>query len=308
MARHRFRIATGTAFLAFLLHTGTASPQVVSTFAAGFQEPHALAFDVAGNLYVSTRVALHADGAVHRIPAGGGPATVVATGFFNPRGVALSATGDLYVADVPVNQNAPEGRVWRVLPSGARSVVVGGLLQPTFLAFDAAGNLLVGERSGRRLRKITPSGTVSEFGPLLGGVSEFVGQFVIEPSGDILVAVTGSIKRLSADGTSLTTFCSGLDDVYGLARTPDGELLASRYANSDILRISPAGVATPYAGSTIGCVDGFLQEARFDAPLGLAMDGTRLFIADRDCGAIRTIEQPTPVERQSWGRLKVAYR
>jgi hypothetical protein len=305
--RTRLRIAALVALTALFVLPGRAHAQVVSTFAAGLTEPRGLAFDASGNVYVSTIVA--SVGAVQRIPAGGGPATVFALGFSNPRGLAFSASGDLYVADVGPFEGAPEGRVWRVTPGGVKTIIATGFLGPAFLAFEAEGrgDLYLSERTGRRLRRITPSGTVFDYGPPLGGVTEFVGQFVFEPSGDVLVAVTGSIKRLSGGGSSLTTFCSGLGDVFGLARASDGELFVSRHASADIVRVTPTGLASPYAGSTVGCGDGLLLDAQFRAPLGLVMDDSRLFIADRDCGAVRTVERPTVAQARSWGRLKAAY-
>lgn len=305
------RLRTGLilALVAPTLHAfapESASAQAVSTYATGITSARAVAFDAAGNLYATGLAA--GTGVVRQIPAGGGAPTLFAVGFANPVGMAFSASGDLYVADIGAYEGAPRGRIWKVSAGGIKSTFASGFLGPAFLAFDASGDLLVSERPGRRLRRISPSGVVSDFGPPLGGTGEFVGQFVIEPSGDVMVAVTGSLKRMGSAGTSVTTFCIGLGDAYGLARGPQGEWLVGRFGSSDLLQVSLAGVASPYAGSTEGCDDGLLSAAKFGAPLGLAVRDSRLFIADRDCEAVRMIEHPTPSAGHSWGSLKATYR
>lgn len=287
-----------------LLPVGAAA-QVVTTYATGLEQVWGLAFDPGGNLYVSGMSSNV--GVIHRIPAGGGPVTLYATGFGHPRGVAVGVDGDLYVADLGQYEGGPPGRIWRVPPVGPRTVFAGGIAGPHSLGFDAAGNLLVSEWTGRRMRSVSPMGVVRDYGPLLGGTGEFVGQFVIDAAGDVYVGVGSMIKRLGPGGSPVTTFASGLGGVLGLARGAEGEFFTSRYGASDLWIISPTGAGSPWTGGTAGCIDGLLADAKFGGPRALASFQGRLYIADRDCGAVRMIERPTPVQPGSWGRVKAAY-
>jgi hypothetical protein len=301
------RIAVLLSLAALVLPSGSAA-QVVSTYQSGLAGAWGVEFDVAGNLYVSGRVGNA--GFVRRIAAGGGPATTFASGITYPTGMAFAPSGDLFVADLGLGGGGGPGRIWRVTPAGSRTLFAedGGLGSPTFLEFDAAGNLLVSDRTLRKMWSLSPSGVLSDYGPLLGGAGEWSGQFVVEPSGEVLIGVGPSIVRLGPGGSPQTIVASGLGSVQGLVRAPSGDFIISRNGTSDLWIVSPEGVASPWAGSTAGCVDGLLGEAKFGAPQGLASFESRLFIADLNCNAVRVVETPTPVHPTSWGRVKSTYR
>jgi hypothetical protein len=198
-----------------------------------------------------------------------------------------------------------------VTPAGVKTLFYAeefGLSNPAFLEFDAAGILLVSDRTLQKMWRLSPSGVLSDYGPLLGAPGEWAGQFVIEPSGDVVIGIGSFIKRLGPGGSPVTIVASGLGSVQGLARGPGGEFIISRNGTSDLWIVSPDGVGSPWAGGTAGCVDGLLVDARFGAPQGLATFDSRLFIADLGCDAVRVIETPTPAHPTTWGRVKSAYR
>jgi len=144
--------------------------------AARFNEPHGIAVDTTGNLYV-------ADTKNHRIrkvtPNGevstlAGSVEGFADGagqnarFNEPNGIAIDAAGNLYVGD--------EGnhRIRKVTPSGEVSTLAGNeqgfadgqgitarFHNPSGIAIDAAGNLYMADTGNNRIRKITPEGEVS---------------------------------------------------------------------------------------------------------------------------------------------------
>ena len=152
----------------------------------------ALTVDAAGNVYVSETQS----NVLRRItPAGtvttwaGDPNATPGTdgprasaGFSRPGGMAFDAAGNLFIADNGT------GTIRRITQAGTVSTFAGtaGLTggtdatgptarfdNPWRLAFDAAGNLLVGEQGNCTVRRITPAAAVSTVlgTPRLCGVS-----------------------------------------------------------------------------------------------------------------------------------------
>src|SRR6266566_2844612 len=97
-----------------------------STFASGLDGPEGLAFDSAGNLFVSI------GGNIYEFTPAGVRSTF-ASGTFGA--LAFDAAGNLFAAD--------GGSIYKFNPSGARSTFASGLSYPYALAFDSAGNLFV---------------------------------------------------------------------------------------------------------------------------------------------------------------------
>jgi sugar lactone lactonase YvrE len=145
---------------------------------AGINGPTGLVFDASGNLYFcewrGNRIRKMTSGGVLSTIAGNGASgpndgSGTSATFYGPHCIAIDAHGDLFVAD---NNNH---RIRKVTPSGVVTTFAGSGLaasrdglgtfacinDPTGLAFDAQGNLYVGERSGNRVRKIAPSGLVT---------------------------------------------------------------------------------------------------------------------------------------------------
>jgi len=107
-----------------------------------------------------------------------------------------------------------EGVVYSVDPSGRKSVFAAGLGQPHGIAVDNQGNVYVAEVDRDRITKITPSGVQSTF-------------YQFPDSRDNPEALA-----FGADGALF---------VAGTIRSPS--LLGTNY----LYRISPEGVATPFA-------------------------------------------------------------
>src|SRR5262249_52102062 len=81
---------------------------VASTFASGLDGPEGLAFDVAGNLYVTSFL-----GHIYKFTPGG-VRTTFASGL-NPGGLAFDSAGNLYVSD------AGRGLIYKFRLNGVRS-------------------------------------------------------------------------------------------------------------------------------------------------------------------------------------------
>src|SRR5262245_14287247 len=101
---------------------------VVSIFASGLDGPEGLAFDVAGNLYVTSFL-----GHIYKFTPGGAR-TTFASGLNDPMGLAFDSAGNLYVAD------SGSGHVYKFRANGKRTTFACGLNSTTGMTFNCADN------------------------------------------------------------------------------------------------------------------------------------------------------------------------
>jgi sugar lactone lactonase YvrE len=206
-----------------------------------------------------------------------GTSTAVVRVYFNDVEASISSLNDtLITALVPVNAgtgtvrvvknsssvNGPSfeyyvtNRVLTVAGStqgftdgnaaAARFNIVSGVVK------DASGNLFVCDRDNHRIRKITPEGVVSTFA---GGTLGFVDG-------------TGTAARFNQP------YCIAIDAA--------GNFYVGDRINHAIRKITPAGVVTTLAGNgTAGDVNGTGSAARFNEPIGIAVNSAGvLYVAD----------------------------
>ena len=134
-----------------------------TTFASATGNPHGLAFDATGNLFVADFLG----GTILKFTPGG-TRTTFASGLNGPHGIAFNSTGDLFTADYN------SGTIFRFAPSGTRSTFATGLSNPANLQFEpprdvtTANNLLnlstrafVGTDTGVLIGGFILQGTVS---------------------------------------------------------------------------------------------------------------------------------------------------
>ncbi len=136
------------------------------------------------------------------------------------------------------------------------------LSDPFGLAVGGDGTIYVADAGDtQRIRRITPDGYVSS---LAGG------------------------RRGFADGARDR---AQFDTPSGLAFDANGTLYVSDTGNNAIRRITPDGYVSTLAGNgEPGYRDGPLREARFNGPIGIAVDSTgRIIVADTYNDRIRAI-------------------
>ena len=137
--------------------------------AAVLFQPHGLAFDPAGNLYIADtgnnriRKVSVKDGIINTIAGQGGPTgdmTYSCSGtsdsFLNaPEAIALDAAGSIYIVDT--NNN----RIMKLTPQGALTRFAPNvpLNAPRAIGIDPKGNIWIGDNATRTL-KLAPDGTV----------------------------------------------------------------------------------------------------------------------------------------------------
>ena len=258
--------------------------------AARFNEPHGVAVDSAGNVYVAD---LLNDTIREVMPVGanwvvstlagqaGVPGSNDGMGtnaqFSGPQGVAVDSAGNVYVADAnneTIRQVNPVGTNW-VVTTLAGQTGNGGFadgpgsaalfLDPTCLAVDSAGNVYVGDTSNNAIREVTPGGDVTTLVGLTNGSADGVGR------------------------------AAQFNYPVGLAMDSAGNLYVGDQDNHTIREVTPAGVVTTLAGQAgvPGLLDGTGTNAQLSSPYGVALDSAgNVYVADSGNNAIRVL---TPV-------------
>ncbi len=179
-----------------------------------------------------------------------------------PSGVAVTPEGQLYFADL-------RGRIWRQLPDGRLSAVIGPypeLAFPKGIAFDAVGNLYVAEESAHRILRVDPDGSYSviagtgesgyagDGGPPAQAKFAFPTDIAVAADGSLYVADYSNhrIRRIGTDGIISTVAGTGqgeiLDSPTGVAIDDDGTLYIADYGNHCIRRLDPDGTLHTVAG------------------------------------------------------------
>ncbi len=187
--------------------------------------------------------------------------------------------------------------------------------QPTGVALDADGNIYVADAENHRIRKITPTGTVSTLaGSSTNGSVDGTGadaQFnspravAVDALGNVYVAdgVNHKIRKITPAGVVTTLAGSGTSGFAdgdgiaaqfyfpkGIAVDGDGNIYVADDINHRIRKITPAGTVTTLAGSTSGSADGDGTSAQFNSPRGVAVDDAgNVYVADSGNHRIRKI-------------------
>ena len=271
---------------------------------------HDVAFDAAGNLFVS---ALSGNaGQIFKITPGGATSVYKSYEFFDDaRGLAFDAAGGLYVADAGFGRPLT-GRILRVTPDGVVTVVAAGLARPTSLAVGADGNVYVTEPLTGAIERVTPAGQVSVFASGFVNAGETLGALAFDGAGDLYAGVGGRIVRVSLNGATVTTVMSGLDEVRGLLPY-GGEFFVATYGHHDLRFASPTRGVTRLTSTTLGdpCLDGPIPAgASVSLPAGMRLQNGRVYVADEGCHRVRVFDValPVPARRATWGALKACYR
>jgi TonB family protein len=273
-----------------------ATPEVTSgltadqeTILAGVYFPTSVAFDSAGNLYItegySSRVRKVTPAGTITFVAGtgtpgfggdGGPAT--SAQLQNPFDIAVDTDDNLFIAD------AGNSRIRKISANGVISTVAGTdtpgfsgddgpavraqLKNPRGIALDAKGNLYISDTGNSRIRKVTPTGMIS--------------------------TIAGSGKGLPANpGDNGPAIEATLRSPYGIAVDATGNLSFADPGASRVRKIAPNGTITTVAGNgTRGFSGdgGLATAAQLNSPLGVALDAAgNLYISDAVASRVRQV-------------------
>jgi len=241
-----------------------------------------------------------------------------------PYGVAVASNGTLFVGD------AGDIRIRRMLSNGSLGTLAGsGLFDyvdgaspsaafaaPMGVAVDSVGAVYVADSENHRIRKVTPSGTVSTVAGSGTGFADgpaYSAKFACptgvarDGSGNLYVAdmLNNRIRKISAGGQVTTVAGSStpgsadgqgaaasFNHPFGIALGGDGNLYVTDRDNHLVRKVTPTGYVTTQAGEVSkGLHDSSNPlTARFAYPTGIAVDrALNIYVADRDNHCIRMI-------------------
>ncbi len=237
--------------------------------------------------------------------------------FNGPSGVAVDASGNVYVSD------AGNNCIRKVTPAGAVTTLAGSAINPpgyaegtgtaakfwapAGVAVDTSGNVYVADYGNARIRKVTATGVVTTLagtgtngykdGPGAAAQFTYPSGVAVDASGSVYVADSSNnrIRKVWAGG--VVTTLAGSDIGYtdgtgtnaqfnfprGVAVDASGNVYVSEVGNSDIRKVTAAGVVTTLA-------------QYFYDPCGVAVDTSgNVYVADTDNNLIRLIATLYPV-------------
>ena len=254
---------------------------------AGLIAPFALALDSSGNVYIAE----NGDIRIRKIDVKSlNISTVVGNGtpgfsgdgsdstkaqMNSPTGVAVDSAGNLYIAD-SLNlriRKTSGGSISTFAGNGTFSysgdggpAVKAQLNTPQGVAADAAGNLFVADTLNNVVRKVSPTGTISNY------------------------AGNGGAGN-AGDGSAATA--AQLNGPQGLAVDAAGNLFIADTLNAKVRKVSTGGVIATVAGSGtpgFGGDGGAAASAQLNLPSGVAVDSTgNLYIADFGNSRVRKV-------------------
>src|SRR5262245_4406530 len=215
--------------------------RAVSTFASGLDGPEGLAFDIAGNLYVTSFL-----GRIYKFTPGGAR-TTFASGLNDPMGLAFDSADNLYVAD------EGSGHIYKFRPNGVRTTFASGLSSPRSLTFNLAGKLFVACVGSGNIYKFQPNGVRTTFASGLS--SPYALAF--DGGGNLFVTGwgNGSSYVFKYTWNGLRTTFARLKAPLGLAFDRAGNLLVMDENSCKIYKYTPNAVRTVFAEIPGLCMD-----------------------------------------------------
>ena len=255
-----------------------------------------------------------------------GPATAAA--IWSPTGLAVDRHGNVFITDV-------SNRIRKITTSGIIEAVAGvgstvdsgdggpaslaGIEMPQALAFDAVGNLYIGDPTG--IRKMDTTGIISRFaGGVYSGIMGDGGPatdadvhpygIAVDNRGNVYLTNGSRIRRVDTAGI-ITTIAGGDSTGYagdggpataailgintmGIAVDLSGNVFFSDYNNSRIRKINTSGIISTVAGSGAPGYSGdggAATAAALYLPFGLAIDaGNNLYISEYGNSVVRKVD------------------
>ena len=299
--------------------------------------PVGVAVDKSGNVYIAE----HYSQRIRRVDPAGTIDTIAGTGepgyggdggqaavarLFFPSGVAVDKPGNLYIADTGNH------RIRRVDASGIITTIVGTgesgfdwagpaiearLSKPRGVAADGSGNLYIAGSFSFGIRRIDPTGVMSEIAnshePFDEPSESRDGGIAVDKAGNVYIASISNDHIRRVDTTETVSVIAGTTEPgyggdgeravdakinypAGVAVDSSGSLYIADSGNHRIRRVDPSGTITTIAGTGepgYGGDGGPASEAQLASPVAVAVDSSgKLYIADLGNYRIRILTPP----------------
>lgn len=318
---HCIRKITPAQVVTTLAGNGTAGNADGLGKAAQFNNPHGIAIDSTGVLYVAD----YGNNTIRKVTLDGQVTTLAGSGvagfknalgtdaqFNGPQDLTVDGSGFVYVTENGTNE------VRRISPEGTVTTYIGTddlqpgwedgpaemarLNQPLGLSIESSTKIMyVADAGNKAIRQIQPVHCVSTLtgkgrpltAPSLllwsdpnAGKATPTNNNPLFPASATCCA--GSTTAGFVDGDALT---AQFDEPWGVVADANGNLYVADSANHAIRKVTPDGTVTTLAGSgRAGYQDGKGNAALFNTPRALVLDGQgNLLVADQLNNCIRKV-------------------
>jgi streptogramin lyase len=250
----------------------------------GFADPHGLAVDGSGNVYVAD----FGNNAIKEIPPGCASSTCVITlggGFDQPWGVAVDGSGNVFVADT--SNNAVKKMPTGCASSSCVTALAGGFSYPTGVAVDGSGNVYVLDDGNGALKRIPPGCASTACVTSLGGGydTSYLYAVAVSGSGEVYFSDGGEVDEMPS--TCMSSGCvtslggSSAAGVSGVAVDGSGNVFFSLSGINTVKARPATCLPVPIQCDTALGDD-------FSSPWGVAVDSIgNVYVPDGKNGTVR---------------------
>lgn len=213
--------------------------------------------------------------------------------FRGPTGLAPDGRGNVVLATW-------DGTIWRLAPNGTLTTIAGGngrrfadgpgdqarFDSPWGVAVDAEGAIYVADRQHHRIRKIATDRAVTTLATSADGL-HFPRSVALDGDGNLLIASSQTLLRLSLDDGIVTPVHSGSAFIEAVAVAPGGSAFVTSTPRpgetADVMELSPDDVVSVVFSDIAGRYGGVFSESL--EGLAVASDGS-LYVADSGFGRL----------------------
>ena len=223
-------------------YSGDGGPALNAAMLSDSSDAEGVAVDKAGNIYIADHMnnrvrMVNTAGVITTVAGNGAQVSVgnnnlaIKTAVAGPSGVALDSQGNLLIAATL------GGHIYKVTPAGTISIVAGngspasfgdgaaaisaGLLTPTALALDGAGNIYIAEFAAHKVRKVNTAGIISTIagtgtegfsgdgGPAASAKINSPEGVAVDSAGNIYIAEFTRVRKVDTAGIITTVAGNG---------------------------------------------------------------------------------------------------
>lgn len=262
---------------------------------ARLKNPRGVAKDNNGNIYITDT----GNGRIRKIDTSGNVSTIGNAGFSSSGDVAVDTSGNYYVTD--------GSNIKKIDTLGNVTTFASGFSFLRGIVRVSNGDFYVADPGDGRIKKITPTGTVTTFAG--DGSSSFLDDpigtnakfnypidIAVDSNGNLFVTDNSNnkVRKITPSG-AVTTFASGITYPQGIAIDTSDNLYVADYSYG-IKKITPLGNVTTFAGGNgTGYLDGNGSNAQFSSPTGVEFSNGNIYVADWGNNRIRKIDMSANV-------------